>query len=579
VVYDTLVRGNIISGANQQICNGETPSSISFSSPGGGSNNFSYQWEVSVDGTSWSNIPGQTTLSFSPGNLFQTTYYRLHQMDNHCSPVQTVFTDSVIVIVYDTLVEGNINIGADQQICNGDTPFPLSFTQPSGGSGNFSYQWESSIDNTTWSDIPGTNSLFYVPGALTDTTYFRIKQTDTHCSPSQVVYTSSLMVGVYDSFQQGYFTGYQDTICEGESLDSLVNFSIIDIEGADSNQYIYVWHSDTVSNGSFSDSISSDSTLWLSTGVLTRTTYYRLTVITHCGDTAIYSDTLVSIIVNPLPGNEVDTIAEQQEDEFNICDGSLGRIFMLSNANANPQVGVDWSNNGQFQGLIRASDSIKILVFDEVSSSLSATYKNRQTSCSRTINWRGLIDNKIAPSRRAFVHRQQLNMLIYEDTTGDNYKWGWIPIHVRQNIVETELELHYLNTSGLLPYAIFNQGTSNNHVIDLESNIYFVEITKDGCMSRVLFNPSTTTLHQESFEEEQTLYLFPNPSDGDVFLRGEISQIEFIRLSSTLGKTLPVSLNTSNGRLEGIDNLPSGSYVLSVQLNNEIVNLRMIINK
>ncbi len=583
-VFDELVSGALASGDGQQLCYGTQPDTLSFTSPSGGSNNFSYQWQVSTNGTSWSNIAGQTSLSFSPSNLFQTTYYRLRQTDNHCSPAQTVFTDSVVVVVYDTLVSGNISSGANQQICYGETPTPLSFTPPSGGSGNFSYQWQSSTDSINWNPAPsGLNSLTYSPGPLTDTTYFRLKQTDTACISDQEVYTNVIMVGVYNVFEPGVFSGYQDTICEGESLNlSVNNFNLTGIQGADASQYTYIWHTDTDVSGSFSDTIPTNSSLVLNTGTLTETTYYRLTVITHCGDTATYTDSLVSIYVNPLPGISEATISEQQSGQSNLCNGSLGRIFSLSDLDSNSNVGLDWSNNGQFQGFIRASDSAKILIFDEVNQNLSATFKNRQTKCERRIDWQHtILLSKQAPSRSDFVHRSDLNMLIYDDTTGDAYRWGWIPYEINNNgDLETELELIYLNVNTTLPYAMFNHGT-NNHLIDTDKNIYFVEITKEGCMSRILFNDNLLNTLSNEFEDAYSseLYLYPNPSSGDVFLAGDISEINVLRLSTTLGETILIHVDKSNGRLEGIDSLASGSYVLTVQCENKTVNLRLIINK
>jgi hypothetical protein len=66
------------------------------------------------------------------------------------------------------------SIGANQQLCAGGTPAPLTSTVPAGaGTGQFSYQWQSSADNATWADISGANAPGYAPGTLAATTYFR----------------------------------------------------------------------------------------------------------------------------------------------------------------------------------------------------------------------------------------------------------------------------------------------------------------------------------------------------------------------------------------------------------------------
>ncbi|MCC5918001.1 MAG: hypothetical protein JJU02_11820, partial [Cryomorphaceae bacterium] len=313
VVYDTLVRGNNISGANQQICYGETPSPISFSSPGGGSNNFSYQWEVSVDGTSWSNIPGQTTLSFSPGNLFETTYYRLRQMDNHCSPAQTVFTDSAIVVVYDTLVRGNNISGTNQQICYGETPSPISFSSPGGGSNNFSYQWEVSVDGTSWSNIPGQTTLSLTPGNLFETTYYRLHQIDNHCSPAQTVFTDSVVVFVYDAFVRGnIISGTNQQICNGETPSSIGYSS----PSGGSNNFSYQWEVSV--DGTSWSNISGQTTLSFSPGNLFQTTYYRLRQMdNHCSPVqTVFADSVIVVVYDTLVrGNNISA------DNQQICYG------------------------------------------------------------------------------------------------------------------------------------------------------------------------------------------------------------------------------------------------------------------
>jgi LruC domain-containing protein len=71
---------------------------------------------------------------------------------------------------------GSINagaIGSNQTICPGNTPSALTnVTSPSGGSG-YSYQWQSSSNNSTWNNIGGASSITYSPGTLTTSTYIR----------------------------------------------------------------------------------------------------------------------------------------------------------------------------------------------------------------------------------------------------------------------------------------------------------------------------------------------------------------------------------------------------------------------
>lgn len=68
---------------------------------------------------------------------------------------------------------------ADQSICYGAIPDPVSATGPAGGNGTTTYQWESSTDEgITWDIIAGATSLEYSPGALIRTTWYHLIQSE-----------------------------------------------------------------------------------------------------------------------------------------------------------------------------------------------------------------------------------------------------------------------------------------------------------------------------------------------------------------------------------------------------------------
>ena len=107
--------------------------------------------------------------TYSPGALTTNTYFRREVTSGACG---TVYTSSVLITVYDDLVAGAI--GSAQTICYNTSPAGLTDdTSPTGGTGSYAYQWQSSPDNATWSNISGATSATYSPGALTTNTYFR----------------------------------------------------------------------------------------------------------------------------------------------------------------------------------------------------------------------------------------------------------------------------------------------------------------------------------------------------------------------------------------------------------------------
>ncbi|MBI2274299.1 MAG: HYR domain-containing protein, partial [Bacteroidetes bacterium] len=104
----------------------------------------------------------------------------------------TVTTDVTVNSGASPLTPGTI--GSPQTICSGLVAASLSSAaEASGGTGTIAYQWQSSTDNSNFTNIPGATSATYAPGALTTTTYYR-RGASTATDPVQ--YTSSVTVQV-----------------------------------------------------------------------------------------------------------------------------------------------------------------------------------------------------------------------------------------------------------------------------------------------------------------------------------------------------------------------------------------------
>ncbi|RZK45763.1 MAG: hypothetical protein EOO59_20475, partial [Hymenobacter sp.] len=171
-VVPTLTAGTI--GTNQTLCPGATPAPLTSTAGASGSvGSFAYQWQSSLNNANWTDIGGATGATYAPGPLMTTTYYRRRASAPPCDPVNS---PSVTLTVLPVLNAGTI--AANQAICAGSTPSPLTSTLGASGSiGTFAYQWESSADNSAYSPIGGATSATYAPGPLTATTYYRRRVT------------------------------------------------------------------------------------------------------------------------------------------------------------------------------------------------------------------------------------------------------------------------------------------------------------------------------------------------------------------------------------------------------------------
>jgi hypothetical protein len=94
--------------------------------------------------------------------------------DNNCSSqsASAIFT----ITVRPELLPGSVS--SSQTICYNTAPEALVATEPTGGSGPYSYQWQSSSDGSSWSDIFGETSTVFNPPALTSSIYYRVVYTD-----------------------------------------------------------------------------------------------------------------------------------------------------------------------------------------------------------------------------------------------------------------------------------------------------------------------------------------------------------------------------------------------------------------
>jgi hypothetical protein len=160
--------------STQNICYNTAPSPLTGIAPTGGVTPYSYQWQRSPDNLAFTAISGATTLNYTPGTLTATTYYKLIQ--NSSGGCGSLNTNVVTITVNPPFSAGTVS--STQSICYNTAPSPLTGIAPAGGVSPYSYQWQSSPNNSTWTNvISGGTSLLYQPGVLTATTYYKQIQT------------------------------------------------------------------------------------------------------------------------------------------------------------------------------------------------------------------------------------------------------------------------------------------------------------------------------------------------------------------------------------------------------------------
>lgn len=190
VVVQPAISSNTIS-TDQTVCFGTPVNAITGSAPSGGNGAYTYQWQQSTDGgATWNAIAVATTDSYTPSSssIGQVRYRRLVN-SGLCNSLSNIVTITVEAAL------NTFEIGSSQSICEGTTPALLVGQTPTGGTGTYSYQWQSSTNGANWTAIPGATQRDYQPGTLTATTYYRRITNSGNCPATSGVVAITVSAG------------------------------------------------------------------------------------------------------------------------------------------------------------------------------------------------------------------------------------------------------------------------------------------------------------------------------------------------------------------------------------------------
>ncbi|AOM78268.1 gliding motility-associated C-terminal domain-containing protein [Pedobacter steynii] len=187
VTVQATITGNTITAPSLvSICVTGDPGLITGSAPSGGSGSATYQWQISTDGTTFSNISLATGINYDPpGPVTVDTWYRRLAQSGACT-VPSI-SNLVKFTVFPALTAGSI--GANQVFCQTGTPAVLNELSPAtGGDAIYAYQWESSTTSTStgFSPISGaTQKTYTASAAINQTTYYRriVSSVGSSCGP------------------------------------------------------------------------------------------------------------------------------------------------------------------------------------------------------------------------------------------------------------------------------------------------------------------------------------------------------------------------------------------------------------
>ncbi len=155
--------------AAQTICFNTAPAALT-STVSGGKGNYTYQWLSGPNATTLTNIAGATSATYQPAALSATTVFVLEVKDE-CGTIRTA---SVTITVRPDVT---VAVSANQNICFNAVPAAMTATA-AGGTGTYTYQWWTYVNNAPGTRITGATSASYTPAALAATSSYVVEVTD-----------------------------------------------------------------------------------------------------------------------------------------------------------------------------------------------------------------------------------------------------------------------------------------------------------------------------------------------------------------------------------------------------------------
>jgi SdrD B-like domain/Bacterial Ig domain/GEVED domain len=161
---------------NEKGCVGFDPAPITEAVPAsGGGGAIEYRWENSTDGgITWNVIAGANSATYDPPYIAASTYYRRCVRRSKCQDY--ICTFAVVKEILTNFTGPGIIVGNEENCGVFDPGFILNVLSPDGGDGTGTeeFQWQKSTDGgTTWVNILNSNTEFYDPGVISQTTTYR----------------------------------------------------------------------------------------------------------------------------------------------------------------------------------------------------------------------------------------------------------------------------------------------------------------------------------------------------------------------------------------------------------------------
>jgi len=170
VTNNLPIANNMAALTNPTTCAGQNVT-VTGSTPTGGSGAYTYVWESSANGTTWTTLSNQTEKDLNIV-VTESTYFRRSVGSGPCTDDKS----NVVRAIVQPAISANTIAAGPYNVCVNKSAGQITGSAPAGADGNYSYQWQSSTDGgTTWNNINGATQINYTtPVLIADIQYRRV---------------------------------------------------------------------------------------------------------------------------------------------------------------------------------------------------------------------------------------------------------------------------------------------------------------------------------------------------------------------------------------------------------------------
>jgi PKD repeat protein len=353
------------------ICENQT-AALTGTVPGLSDGTISYQWQSGPDGITFTDISLATTQNYTTTPLASDNWFRRIATSTLNSVLCSSISNNVKVTV-NNLTAGTIS--ADVTICENQSA-SLTCTVPTLADGTIGYQWQSSPDGITFTDIPLATTQNYTTVALTADRWFRRIVTSTLNSVPCTSASAAVKVTV-NNLNAGTI-GSDITICENQT--STLTGSVPTLfDGTIS----YQWQS-SPDGIIFTDILLATSQNY-TTAALAADTWYRRFAISNLNLVACSSTSnTVKVTVNNMAAGSISADVTICENQSVVLSGTVPSI-------TDGTISYQWQSSSD--GIVFANISLATLQNYNTSALIADTwYRRIATStlnlviCSNTSN-------------------------------------------------------------------------------------------------------------------------------------------------------------------------------------------------